>query len=221
MIITTIIKLTYLVEIDEIKFSLNENMINAGNNNNSNNILNPTQEQIIKLKLENEKLRNHVDRKGKLINDLKDRCHEQKGMINELIKKIENIKKFIPENSFRKDKERQKEKDKLEEQLAIAAVEEQIMKEICSENGNQATMKQIYGKNDGKENNEIKDKVMKIPQIYYEKNKYENSQCSICIDEFKESELLKQLKCGHVFHKECLSQWLLNMNNCPFCNKIC
>ena len=206
----------------EFKFNLNENIINNVGNNNNIKDLNPTQEQIIKLKIENEELRKHVDKKGRLINDLKDRCNEQKSMINELIKKIDNIKKFIPESSFRKDKERQKEKDKLEEQLAIAAVEEQIMKEICSENNNQATMDQIFnGKNNSKENNVIKDKIMKIPQIYYEKDKFENFQCSICIDEFKDSELLKQLKCGHIFHKECLSQWLLNMNNCPFCNKIC
>ena len=61
-------------------------------------------------------------------------------MINKLVKKKENIKKFIPENAFKKYKERQKEKDKLEEQLTIAAVEEQIIKELCPDNSNQATM---------------------------------------------------------------------------------
>ena len=36
----------------------------------------------------------------------------------------------------------------------------------------------------------------------------------------KLDELLKQLKCSHIFHKECLSQWFLNQNNCPYCNQI-
>ena len=204
-----------------------KNKINIILNDNTNNIenkdineINPIQQQILKLKKENENLKSHVDKKGKLINDLKDRCNEQKNMINELAKKIENIKKFIPEASYRKNKE--KEKDKLEEQLAIAAVEEQIIKELCPDSNNQATMEQIFNANSNtKESNGIKDKIMNIPQIYFKKNEYENFQCSICIDEFKENELLKQLKCGHIFHKECLSQWFLNMNNCPFCNQIC
>ena len=204
-----------------------KNKINIILNDNTNNIenkdineINPIQQQILKLKKENEKLKSHVDKKGKLINDLKDRCNEQKNMVNELAKKIENIKKFIPEASYRKSKE--KEKDKLEEQLAIAAVEEQIIKELCPDSNNQATMEQIFNANsNNKESNGIKDKIMNIPQIYFKKDEYENFQCSICIDEFKDNELLKQLKCGHIFHKECLSQWFLNMNNCPFCNQIC
>ena len=143
-------------------------------------------------------------------------------MINELINKIENIKKFIPENAYKKDKQKQKEKDKLEEQLAIAAVEEQIIKDLYPNNSNQATMDKIFnGDNNNKENLIIKDKIMKFPQIYYKKNEYENFECAICFDTFKENELLKQLGCNHIFHKECLSQWLLNMNTCPFCNKAC
>ena len=205
-----------------INFNDNNIINKVDNNINKINELSPTQEQIIKLKRENEELRKHVDKRGKLIIDLKDRCNEQKTMINELVKKIENIKKFIPENAFKKDKERQKEKDKLEEQLAIAAVEEQIIKELCPENSNQATMDQIFNeKNDDKQKNIIKDKIMKIPQIYYKSNKYINCECSICFDQFKENEMLKQLPCEHIFHKECLGQWFLNMNNCPFCNQIC
>ena len=204
----------------------NKNLINIILNDNTNstenkttNKINPIQEQINKLKAENEYLKSHVDKKGKLINDLKDRCNEQKNMMNELVKKIENIKKFIPEESYRKNKD--KEKDKLEEQLAIAAVEEQIIKELCPDSSNQVAMDKIFnGNNNSKESNDVKDKIMNIPQIYYKKNEYENFQCSICFDEFKENELLKQLKCGHIFHKECLSQWFLNQNNCPYCNQI-
>ena len=81
------------------------NIINKEDNNiNKINEISPTEEQIIKLKIENEELKKHVDKRGKLIIDLKDRCNEQKNMINELVKKIENIKKFIPENAFKKGK---------------------------------------------------------------------------------------------------------------------
>ena len=210
-------------KINEINYGddLNNNIINEIKNNE--NTINPVQEQINKLKAENEEIRKNVDKKGKLINDLKDRCNEQKSMINELINKIENIKKFIPENELRRDKKKQKEKDKLEEQLAIAAVEEQIIKDLYPNNSNQATMDKIfYGDNNSnKENIRVKDKILSIPQIYYKKNEYDNLECSICFDTFKDNELLKQLECKHIFHKECLSQWLINMNNCPFCNQPC
>ena len=98
-------------------------------------------------------------------------------MISELVKKIKNIKKIIPENAFKKDKERQKEKDK----LAIAAVEEKIIKELCHDNNNQVIMDKIfYEKNDHKQKNIIKDKIMQIPQLYYKSNKYVKFENSIC-----------------------------------------
>ena len=42
--------------------------------------------------------------------------------------------------------------------------------------------------------------------------------CSICLDEFKEDDILKKLNCEHIFHKDCLEPWLNNNNrNCPLC----
>ena len=134
--------------------------------------------------------------------------------------KINNIKEFIPESSYRKDKN--KLNDKLEEKLAIAAVEEQIIKELCSNSNNQVNIDKIFNKEKNEEeNNKIKDKIKNISQIYYKKDEFENSSCYICYDEFKDNELLKQLKCGHIFHQECLSQWLINKDNCPYCNQNC
>ena len=75
-------------------------------------------------------------------------------------------------------------------------------------------------KNDDKQKNIIKDKITLIPQVYYKENKFANFDCPICYDQFKEDEILKQISCGHIFHKECLGQWFLNNNNCPFCNHI-
>ena len=177
--------------------------------------LDPIKEQINKMKLENEKLKASVQKRFKLISDLKDKCNEQHIMIKEIYKKIENIKKFIPEKSIHI-----KENEKFEEQLAIAAVNEQIMKEICGGDNNDIIgMNKIFEGED--KNKSIKKKIEKIAQIYYRYNQYENPECTICFDLFKENELLKQLKCNHIFHKECLSQWLLNNANCPICNKIC
>lgn len=200
---------------NEINFNIKDNIIINDEENHK-----KSQEEIKMLKLENEELKKYLEKRGKLILDLTERCNEQKKMISELMKKIDNIKEFIPESAYKKD--RHKINDKLEEKLAIAAVEEQIIKEICSDSKNQVSIEKIFKEeNNRDENNKIKNKIQIIPQIYYKRNQYENTSCSICIDEFKDNELLKQLKCGHIFHQECLSQWLINMDICPYCNKKC
>ena len=42
--------------------------------------------------------------------------------------------------------------------------------------------------------------------------------CSICIDEYgKDTSVLTELQCGHVFHRDCISQWLTKNGSCPNC----
>ena len=91
------------------------------------------------------------------------------------------------------------------------------MKEICANSDSNGVMNKIF---EGKDKNlNMKNKIDQFKQVYYKANKFDNFECSICFDIFKEDELLKQLNCKHIFHKECLSQWLLNENKCPSCNK--
>ena len=196
------------------KLSQEKEAITNDNEKKNETEIDPIKERIIKMKQENEKLRSSVDKRNKLINDLKDKCNEQKFMMAEMITKIDNIKKFIPEKSIKN-----KKNEKFEEQLAIAAVNEQIMKEICAGTDGHGIMNKIF-EGDSKKSI-MNNKINQITQVYYRMNKFDNFECSICFDLFKENELLKQLKCNHIFHKECLSQWLLNENKCPICNKIC
>ena len=42
-------------------------------------------------------------------------------------------------------------------------------------------------------------------------------ECSICIDEYKIGDTIRQLKCSHTFHQECIDSWLKNNNICPNC----
>ena len=174
--------------------------------------IDPIKERINKIRQENEKLRSSISKRNKLINELKDKCNEQKMIMAEMITKIDNIKKFIPDKSIKN-----KQNEKFEEQLAIEAVNEQIMKEICANSDSNGVMNKIF---EGKDKNlNMKNKIDQFKQVYYKVNKFDNFECSICFDIFKEDELLKQLNCKHIFHKECLSQWLLNENKCPSCNK--
>ena len=45
-----------------------------------------------------------------------------------------------------------------------------------------------------------------------------NSKCTICQMEFKDDDVLRTLRCLHMFHKECIDRWLLTVNGaCVVC----
>ncbi len=46
-----------------------------------------------------------------------------------------------------------------------------------------------------------------------------STECSICIDTFSQTSDVIQLECNHVFHDECIKQWLKTSKTCPVCRK--
>lgn len=42
-------------------------------------------------------------------------------------------------------------------------------------------------------------------------------KCLVCQEEYCKGEHLRKLPCGHCFHKECVDQWLLSKDFCPYC----
>ncbi|XP_019427146.1 PREDICTED: RING-H2 finger protein ATL70-like [Lupinus angustifolius] len=46
------------------------------------------------------------------------------------------------------------------------------------------------------------------------------SSCSICLGDFKESDMLTLLPgCGHLYHLNCVNPWLRLHSTCPICRK--
>ncbi len=76
-----------------------------------------------------------------------------------------------------------------------------------------------------RKNQKILDKLLQTvlkPVKYTESlNKY-GTACTICLDEFISTSEVTNLECGHLFHHDCLKDWL-NKNvlspKCPNCNK--
>lgn len=57
----------------------------------------------------------------------------------------------------------------------------------------------------------------KFREIDIEESDYSDT-CTICQDCYSPEETVSVLNCNHIFHKECLDNWLLNYNCvCPFC----
>jgi hypothetical protein len=51
------------------------------------------------------------------------------------------------------------------------------------------------------------------------KQNYE-SECNICMDEYKLKDVVVKLGCNHLFHKDCIYNWLCNERvSCPVCRK--
>lgn len=47
-----------------------------------------------------------------------------------------------------------------------------------------------------------------------------DDSCAICLQNYKEKEVLTILFCDHSFHKDCVKIWLEKNNNCPVCRKV-
>ncbi|XP_013783097.1 E3 ubiquitin-protein ligase RNF181-like isoform X2 [Limulus polyphemus] len=45
----------------------------------------------------------------------------------------------------------------------------------------------------------------------------EGEKCPICLKEYEEGEVVKQLPCCHKFHFSCVLPWLGKTNTCPVC----
>ena len=52
--------------------------------------------------------------------------------------------------------------------------------------------------------------------IKYDSRKEE--ECPICLNSFKRIDIIKVFnKCEHIYHKNCLLDWLKRSNICPIC----
>ena len=53
-------------------------------------------------------------------------------------------------------------------------------------------------------------------------NKYNQEDCSICFKSLQQTDSenqVAQLKCQHIFHKQCVEPWVNQHNSCPLCRK--
>ena len=95
------------------------------------------------------------------------------------------------------------------EEMLIADIQN-IQDEI--ELFNEITEKKINPVDDSILNILPRSKIKKVNNLPQEKR-----SCVICIEEFKENELVITIPCYHIYHENCAKKWFQNENICPIC----
>eukprot|EP00927_Polykrikos_kofoidii_P009506 TRINITY_DN13962_c0_g1_i1.p1 TRINITY_DN13962_c0_g1~~TRINITY_DN13962_c0_g1_i1.p1 ORF type:complete len:118 (+),score=8.67 TRINITY_DN13962_c0_g1_i1:86-439(+) len=57
-----------------------------------------------------------------------------------------------------------------------------------------------------------------LPKVRFDGPKHQ--MCSVCLDAYRDAELLTKLRCGHCFHVACLTDWLRRSAQCPLCRAV-
>jgi hypothetical protein len=62
------------------------------------------------------------------------------------------------------------------------------------------------------------DEFNNLEKIQYDTKSNKCVECLICLDNFEENETLIKIKCNHIFHCNCIKNWLCEESNkCPVC----
>lgn len=60
-------------------------------------------------------------------------------------------------------------------------------------------------------------RLPKIKVTAYDIIANEGSECSICLGDLEPGENAVRLHCSHLYHEECITEWLKKSNECPVC----
>jgi hypothetical protein len=47
-----------------------------------------------------------------------------------------------------------------------------------------------------------------------------SDECAVCLSDFADGDSLTALPCGHVYHRSCVTSWLVSRNLCPMCKTV-
>ena len=62
--------------------------------------------------------------------------------------------------------------------------------------------------------------IAKLKLIKYDPKIHKNQEnCVICMNAFVKNEEIRKIKCTHLFHRECIDEWLGREKKCPLCKK--
>jgi len=62
------------------------------------------------------------------------------------------------------------------------------------------------------------DQIINKDIYYYKSYKKLDDECIICLNYININDEVALLKCGHVYHKQCIHNWFKKKEVCPLCN---
>ena len=182
-------------------------------------ILEDNKKEINEIKENNDKMKENILRENKKLEKIKEEKQKYINLNNEITTKINDIRQTIEEHRQR--------------QLNLTRRRDIMMNYLMSMMmGLRRRNEEDYPNVDNMSYEELlaleermgnvskglsKEKIEKLPREKFSKNKFTDDKCIICQYEFKYSEKLIVLPCKHCFHPECITQWLENQKNCPYC----
>jgi len=67
-----------------------------------------------------------------------------------------------------------------------------------------------------------KEEIEKLPIVEIsQEDVNKNLQCTVCMEDYKLGEPVKQLQCQHVYHSDCIIPWLEMVRFLPFTRTKC
>lgn len=48
-----------------------------------------------------------------------------------------------------------------------------------------------------------------------------SDECCVCLDRLGSGSVICKLHCGHIFHENCVKQWINSDGRCPICRFVC
>lgn len=63
--------------------------------------------------------------------------------------------------------------------------------------------------------------IAAIPEKAFEEGMLpkEDAHCAVCLGDYELGDRVKELPCGHLFHTQCIAQWLDSSTLCPLCRE--
>ncbi|AYV83988.1 MAG: RING/U-box superfamily protein [Hyperionvirus sp.] len=59
--------------------------------------------------------------------------------------------------------------------------------------------------------------IQSLPEDHYYDGISTHVSCSICLEDYATGDVIRRLNCPHIFHKNCIDNWLLLQRTCPIC----
>ena len=207
---------------DEENNNLNNNIPNNNNDNNERNMDNSSENNNINIEDLERKFDENVNNLNRFVNNI----NNSEERINTLINLISDRIYSIRRNNIRNRRNfnrfgfgfrpwiRDRWNRRYRDRYRINEVREE------RNNNGQENSEILYNDSelDILEQNNFN--VENIPDITLENVSElndENKICSICLEEYKNNDIIKKLPCNHNFHSECVKIWLSNKTTCPVC----